>query len=62
MLAEFLSTHYQRVSDDLDLPFSTEGAERLAQVALLTGWLVADDHERPRWNPGDFFGATFGRH
>jgi hypothetical protein len=26
---------------------------------LLVGWDVANDPERPRWNPHDFFGETF---
>jgi hypothetical protein len=61
MLADFLSNHYHRASDDLSLPYSQEGAERFAQAALLLGLIVAEDTDRPRWNEGDFFGDKFAR-
>ncbi|MEQ9563924.1 MAG: M28 family peptidase [Woeseiaceae bacterium] len=61
MLRDFLQNHYHRPSDDLDLPFSAEGAERFVRTALLTGLEVAEQDERPRWNPGDFFGDRFAQ-
>ncbi len=61
MLADFLSNHYHRASDDLSLPYSPEGAERFAQAALLLGLIVAEDEDRPHWNEGDFFGDKFAR-
>lgn len=61
MLEDFLKNHYHRPSDDLDLPFSKEGAERFVQTALLLGLIVADEDDRPRWNDGDFFGEKFAR-
>jgi Zn-dependent M28 family amino/carboxypeptidase len=61
MLADFLKNHYHRASDDLDLPYSPEGAERFAQAALLLGLIVAEDADRPRWKDGDFFGDKFAR-
>lgn len=59
MLTDFLQNHYHRPSDDLDLPYSSEGARRFTQAALLLGLIVADADERPRWNEGDFFGEKF---
>ena len=61
MLADFLKNHYHRPSDDLDLPYSAEGAQRFVQTALVLGLIVADQDERPRWNEGDFFGERFAR-
>lgn len=61
MLEDFLKNHYHRPSDDLDLPYSSEGAERFARTALLLGLIVAGQEQRPRWNEGDFFGDKFAR-
>jgi Zn-dependent M28 family amino/carboxypeptidase len=61
MLRDFLKNHYHQPSDDLDLPFSAEGAERFVRTALLVGLDVAENDERPRWNPGDFFGDKFAQ-
>jgi hypothetical protein len=61
MLADFLKNHYHLPSDDLSLPYSSEGAERFARAGLLAGLIVTDEDERPAWNPGDFFGDRFAR-
>lgn len=61
MLSEFLSRHYHRSSDEIDLPYSPEGAERFVRTGFLTVCLVADEVARPQWNPGDFFGTKFRR-
>ena len=61
MLADFLKNHYHRPSDDLDLPYSKDGAERFARTAMLLGLIVAGQDDRPRWNEGDFFGEKFAR-
>ncbi len=55
----FLHDHYHGPSDDLELPFSEEGAERFVRVALALGLIVANDDESPRWKDGDFFGDQF---
>lgn len=56
----FLRDHYHRPSDDVSLP--RDGASTGRFVAFMTDLVrqVADADEAPRWNPGDFFGATFG--
>jgi len=61
MLKDFLENHYHRGSDDLDLKFNAEGAERFSKTALLLGLYVADHDARPEWNDGDFFGDRFSR-
>jgi Zn-dependent M28 family amino/carboxypeptidase len=38
--------------DDMTLPFDFDSSARLARVAFLTGYLVADRAPRPRWLPG----------
>jgi hypothetical protein len=59
MLNDFLKNHYHQSSDDLNLQYSSEGAQRFVQAALLLGLNVANDDERPRWNENDFFGDKF---
>lgn len=60
-LDDFLKNHYHQSSDDLTLPYSSEGAERFARAGLMMGLLVADADERPRWVENDFFGDKFAR-
>ena len=60
-LNDFLKNHYHQPSDDLNLPYDSDAAERFAQAGLLIGLIVADDENRPQWNSGDFFGDKFAR-
>ncbi len=55
----FLREHYHGPSDDLDLPFSEEGAERFVRVAFMLGLIVANDDQPPKWQDGDFFGERY---
>lgn len=57
----FLHDHYHGPTDDLDLPFSEDGAQRFVRVALALGLIVANDDDSPRWKEGDFFGNRFAR-
>jgi Zn-dependent M28 family amino/carboxypeptidase len=57
----FLREHYHGPSDDLDLPFSEEGAERFVRVAFLLGLIVANDEQPPKWQDGDFFGERYAQ-
>lgn len=61
LIEEFRKRHYHRPSDDLTRPMDLESAERYIRANILIGHAVASDLEPPRWNPGDFFGVTFGR-
>jgi len=57
----FLRTHYHKPSDEIDLPFEPGVAERFTLMNYLMIRAVADEPERPSWNPGDFFGERFAR-
>jgi hypothetical protein len=56
---EFLDQHYHRVSDEVGLVDFTQ-LERFTAVNYAIARNVADLPQRPVWNPGDFFGETFG--
>ena len=58
---EHLRTHYHQPSDDLSRPIDWESAVRFARVNVRIGHAVAEQSDRPTWNPGDFFGEKFGR-
>jgi len=60
-LDDFLKNHYHQSSDGLELPYSSEGAERFARAGLLMGLIVANADERPRWVENDFFGDKFAK-
>lgn len=51
---------YHRPSDDMTQPMDMEAAARFARAYFLIGQEIAAADERPRWNPGDFFGERFG--
>ncbi|ALN83381.1 M42 glutamyl aminopeptidase family protein [Lysobacter capsici] len=57
----FLADHYHQPDDDAEQPIQYADAARLAQLNARIGQLIADAPQRPRWNPGDFFGQRFGR-
>jgi len=59
-LRKFLRDHYHQPSDEATLPIAWGDAVRLAKLNARIGRLVGDAAERPRWNPGDFFGERFG--
>ena len=54
-------THYHKPNDDMNQLFDFGGAATHVKVNFLTGYLVANDPERPQWNKGDFFGGKFGQ-
>jgi hypothetical protein len=55
----FRRDHYHRPSDDMKLPFNWKAAVRFTQLNHLLGLEIANAPQRPRWNPGDFFGELF---
>jgi hypothetical protein len=61
LFKEFLKQHYHRPSDDLSRPMDLDSVERFIRANFVIGYAVASDPEPPRWNPGDFFGETFGK-
>jgi hypothetical protein len=60
-ISESWDTHfYHSPQDDMQQPgLDFEAAAALTRVGFLCGLYIAQQTERPRWNPGDFFGATF---
>jgi Zn-dependent M28 family amino/carboxypeptidase len=51
---------YHKPTDDMSQPFDFESGANHARLNFLTGWLVAQETDRPKWNNGDFFGKLFG--
>ncbi len=52
---------YHSPQDDLSQSFRWDEGVTFAKLALLMTLDIADAAQRPTWNAGDFFGATFGR-
>jgi Zn-dependent M28 family amino/carboxypeptidase len=61
IVGEFLEKNYHQPTDDLKVPMDLGAAEKFIRVNVLIGYAIASDPEPPRWNPGNFFGDTFGR-
>jgi hypothetical protein len=58
-LQQYLTERYHTPRDDMSQPFSYEAGAIGARLNFAIGYAVAERSERPRWNPGDFFGRTF---
>jgi len=56
----YLDARYHSPQDDMSQTFSFEAGATGARLNFLIGYDVAQQEDRPRWNPGDFFGRTFG--
>ena len=56
-------TRYHETGDDMNQPsLDFESAATFARFAFLCGYLIAEDPQRPTWNPGDFFGVQYASH
>lgn len=53
---QWLKTTYHQPSDDMSQTFDFEAGVKFVQLNFLVGYLVAQEDEAPRWNPGNFFG------
>jgi hypothetical protein len=52
--------YYHQPQDDMRQPgLNFDAATLFARVGFLCGLYVAQERERPRWNPGDFFATAF---
>ncbi|WP_044002688.1 M28 family peptidase [Hymenobacter swuensis] len=51
---------YHKPQDDSNGTFDFAAGQKYVQLNFLIGYLVAQDSQRPTWNPGDFFGQRFG--
>lgn len=47
--------YYHKPQDDMNGIFDFEAGRKYAQLNFLIGYLVANDAQRPNWNPGDIF-------
>jgi hypothetical protein len=60
IFAKWIATVYHQPQDDMRQPaLNFDAAAAFARVGFLCGLYVAQDTERPQWNPGDFFGTAF---
>jgi Zn-dependent M28 family amino/carboxypeptidase len=51
---------YHQPQDDIDQPgLDFDAAARFARFALLCGYLITEQPQRPLWNKGDFFGDHY---
>jgi Zn-dependent M28 family amino/carboxypeptidase len=60
VLGQWLATVYHSAKDDLDQKLDWESGATMGRVVRQAIELVANAPQRPTWNPGDFFGTTFG--
>ncbi len=61
LIRDFRRQRYHQPGDDLSQPFHWTAAQRFAQLQWELVKEVAQQPERPRWLPGDFFGELYGR-
>jgi len=54
----FLSTHYHKVSDQLDLPIDWKTGAKFARINYAIAREIADAPEAPRWYSDSFFGKV----
>jgi hypothetical protein len=59
---EWEETRYHQPQDDMQQPnLDFNQAVKYARFAYLCGWLIAQDPQRPAWNPHDFFGDHYAK-
>jgi Zn-dependent M28 family amino/carboxypeptidase len=59
IFADFLKTHYHKVSDQPSLPFNWEAAAKFAKINTLIAAEIANSDDSPKWYEGSFFGSVF---
>ncbi len=52
---EWENTRYHLPGDDMDQPLDFNAMVKCTRVDLAAGYEIAQQAQRPRWNPGDFF-------
>jgi len=57
---QWIATRYHAPSDDMNQPLNFDAAVQFMQIDFLVGYDIAQDPQRPKWKPGDFFGEKFG--
>lgn len=58
---DFLSRHYHKPTDDLNLPIDFEAGAKFAKLNYLIAAQIANADKRPYWNEGDFFGSKYAK-
>jgi len=56
---DFLGKTYHSPADEIDQDIDYQAGAKFAYVNWLITSAIANEEERPSWNSGDFFGATF---
>ncbi|HVW95192.1 MAG TPA: M28 family peptidase [Mucilaginibacter sp.] len=54
-VAKWRAKYYHKPQDDINGIFDFAAGKKYAQLNFLIGYLVAQDENRPTWNPGDIF-------
>ena len=62
IITKWRQTIYHKPQDDMNQPFDFESGAKFARCGFLLGYGVAQQNEKPTWNPGDFFGEHYGKH
>jgi Zn-dependent M28 family amino/carboxypeptidase len=60
LIFDWKRRYYHKPQDDMDQPLDFAAGADFTRFAFLVGYLTANETARPTWNPGDFFGETFG--
>ncbi|WPU91439.1 M28 family peptidase [Mucilaginibacter sabulilitoris] len=55
IVAPWRAKYYHKPQDDINGIFDFEAGKKYAQLNFLIGYLVAQNPDRPTWNPGDIF-------
>ena len=61
ILQTWRQTTYHKPNDDMSQTIDFASGATFARLNFLLAWQVAQDDAAPTWNPGDFFGETFGK-
>jgi hypothetical protein len=58
---KWLATIYHTPQDDMSQALDFDSGAKFARYSFLVGYVVAQQNERPAWNPHDFFGEHYGK-
>jgi hypothetical protein len=57
----WVATRYHKPQDDMDQLFDFDSGAKYARYSFLVGYILAQEDEKPAWNPGDFFDDHYGK-
>ena len=60
IVAKWFANTYHKPQDDMNQTFNFESGAKFARYSFLVGYVVAQQNEKPAWNPRDFFGEHYG--